>query len=252
MNLTKFSELVRVVALGSAVLFAGVPANLLADTFSISYLNPGVQAPNNLTSYETFDNVSVNNGVLTTTFNGSGVTGTYSGGFAVLAATIFGGAQGTSFISTEDNVPFTLTLSQGVNYFGLWFSALDRGNNISFYNGNALVESFSAANYSALVGTCSNAANPYCGNPNNGANAFEQYAYLNFFDIDGSFDRIVFTESPQTGQLESDNHAVARLSQAPGGTLLSADAPEPDTLLLASTGVLGLMGVLRYRVIRSR
>src|SRR5437879_3150653 len=117
MNLTKFSELVRVVALGSAILLAGAPANLLADTFSISYLNPGVQAPDNLTSYETFDHVSVNNGVFTTTFNGSGITGTYTGGFGILGANVFGGARETSFISTEDNVPFTLTLSQSVNYF---------------------------------------------------------------------------------------------------------------------------------------
>ena len=252
MTLTKFTELVRAVGLGSAILLAEVPANLMADTFSISYLKPGVQFPDSITSYETFDNVSINNGMLTTTFNGSGITGTYTGGFAILGATVFGGALGTSFISTENGEPYTLTLSQAVNYFGLWFSALDRGNNISFYNGNTLVESFSAANYSALVGSCLAGGNPYCGNPNSGANPNEQYAYLNFFDIDGSFDHIVFTESPQAGELESDNHAVARLSVAPGGTLLSAGVPEPETLLLAGTGVLGLIGVLRRRVICRR
>ena len=65
-----------VFAAGSLVAFGATAA--LADTFNLSYLGPGVQTPAVTNFYETFNGRF--NG--TTNFNGSSITGTYSGGYA--------------------------------------------------------------------------------------------------------------------------------------------------------------------------
>ena len=93
-------------------------------------------------------------------------------------------------LSTASGVP-------GMNYFGLWFSALDAGNLLQFYSGNNLLYSFTPNKFIDLVGSCAGAADPFCGKKPNtifsGRDAGEQFAYLNFFDTDGFFDKIVFS-----------------------------------------------------------
>ena len=226
------------------------PVGALGDTFAVTYLAPGVQTPATTSNYETFD--SGLTGGNTTTFNGSGITGTYSGSYTVVPASQYGGAGGTGqYISTvTPNGPssYTLTLSQNVNYFGLWFSALDAGNQLAFYDGATLVYSFSPADYSTLVGACPNGSNPYCGNPNPGFlgdDSGELFAYLNFLDTTGTFNTIVFTEDPAIGQFESDNQAVAQNVTTIPGTPLAT--PEPSGLILLGTGALGMAGMLRRR-----
>ena len=56
---------------------------------------------------------------------------------------------------------YTLTLSNPVNYFGMWFSALDQGNQLTFYNNSTLVFTFTPSDYAQLVGVCpTNAPEP--------------------------------------------------------------------------------------------
>ncbi len=236
----------------AAALLAGItPQKAVADSFSVTYLAPGVQTPSASTTtyYETFNSGFTG----TTNFNGSGITGTYSGDYAILPADMYGGAGGTGkyiATTTPNGKPgsYTLTLSQQVNYFGLWFSALDSGNDLYFYNNNTLVYSFLPSNYSTLVGPCPDASNPYCGNPNSaflGQDSGQQYAYLNFLDTNGTFNKIVFTEDPAVGQFESDNQAIAQNVNSIPGTQIT---PEPDTLMLFGTGILGLAGIVRRKI----
>ncbi len=241
--------------ISSAVFTAGSLATLgataaLADTFNLSYLGPGVQTPAATSFYENF-NGSFNG---TTNFNGSSITGTYTGGYVVANADQYGGAGGNGmYIDTSGGLAsYTLTLSNPVNYFGMWFSALDQGNQLTFYNNSTLVFTFTPSAYAQLVGVCpTNAPEPnYCGNPNpafNNQDPGEQYAYLNFFDSNGTFNKVVFTENPAVGNFESDNHAVDNLTLAPGGTSLTP-VPEPSTLILGLTGLAGFAGTCRQRL----
>ena len=68
-----------------------------------------------------------------------------------------------------------------------------------------------------MVGSCPNSGDPFCGNPNAnflGQNSGEQYAYLNFFDKTGFFDKVVLTQIG-SGGFESDNDAVGFLDPIP-------------------------------------
>lgn len=226
-----------------------LPVQSYADTFNASYLAAGMQTPGSITSnVNTFESSVYNATAGTTTFNNSSITGTYSGSYNILAANQFGGAGGTgNYISTSGT--YTLTLSSNANYFGLWFSALDAGNQLSFYNGNTLLYTFTAATYQAAVGACTG-SNAYCGNPNTafkGQDSGEQFAFLNFYDTNGTFNKIVFSEAVPTSGFESDNHSIALLS-TPGSTLgTNIVTPEPSSWILSLTGIGAIATAMGFR-----
>jgi hypothetical protein len=256
-----------------ALIVSGTASALYGDTVVATYQPAGVQTPNttNLCAgtsacwvgEQTFDASSAKPtpGAFPTVVSSGTVTGsisgTYSGTYSISVANEYGGAGGTGYFATVSNNSYTLKLTTsstipGVNYFGLWFSALDNGNDLKFYETVGGVETllydFTPKLFSTLVGACSG-SNAFCGNPTTGGtfkgqDSTEQFAFLNFFDTTGYFDEIVFTETTGAG-FESDNHTVAYLDPPnPSGTVIGA-TPEPGSLALLSTGVLALMNLKR-------
>jgi hypothetical protein len=254
-----------------AMIGAGAASALYGDTVVATYQPATVQTPNtaNLCAgtsacwvgEQTFATKYVPTpGVFPTVVSSGSVTGsisgTYTGAITISAANEYGGVSRTDYFATVSKNSYTLNLTTsgnipGVNYFGLWFSALDSGNDLKFYEKNAggvetLVYDFTPTLFMSLVGKCTG-SNAFCGNPTtafSGQDSGEQFAFLNFFDTTGYFDEIVFTETTSAG-FESDNHTVAYLDPPnPSGTVIGA-TPEPGSLVFLSTGLLALMGFKR-------
>jgi hypothetical protein len=196
----------------------------------------------------------------TTDFGTGGlIDGTYTGGLLTYGADEYGGAGGTGLYPEifKTDGSYTLALSTngvpGVNYFGLWFSALDAGNLLQFYSGSTLLYTFTPADFITLVGAC-NGSNQFCGNPNyanhmtdSSADNGEQFAFLNFFDTDPAayITSIVFSEPNGGGGFESDNHTVAYIDPITVDTGTQIYGPEPSSFGLFVAG--GILVALRLR-----
>jgi hypothetical protein len=225
-----------------------------ADTFVLNYEAPGAQnstATFAVGGVEAFDSLPTGmNGTFTTDFGtGGAITGTYSGpeGVQINPADQYGGAGGVgNYIVAFGNDPYTLSLAssptldpQGVNYFGYWLSALDSGNIVTFYRNGTQVGQLTPAEVSAIT-----SLNPaYYGNPNTnflGQDSGQPYVFVNFYDTDGTFNQVSFTENPAVGGYESDNHTVGFYT-ALGGV------PEPTAWILMLLGFAGMGLALRDR-----
>jgi hypothetical protein len=247
------------VSIRAAALAALLAASTVAraDTFVLNYEAPGVQtttATFSVVGVETFNEqpVGINPTGFTTDFGtGGAITGVYSGpnGVQIKAATDDGGAGGTgNYIVAYGDQPYTLTLSsnptldpEGINYFGFWLSALDFGNIVTFYRDGVELYQVTPAEVSAIT-----ELNPaYYGNPNPaflGQNSSQPYVFINFYDTDGTFNQVTFTEDPAVGGYESDNQTVGFYTKT-GGV---GGVPEPSTWAMLITGF-GLIALSRWR-----
>ncbi len=240
---------------GCVLLGTGAPR---ADTITVTYNAAGVQTPNAASicgstagctvAYETFSYVSPGTASsYTSNFSsGTGVASAYTGVYSpiqVNAADQYGGAGGTGNYDVVFGTSNTLTIANnqtggGVNYFGLYISALDAGNELQFYNGNTLVYTFTSQNLISALGSCANghSGNAYCGNPSDWyADSGELFAFVNFTDTGGTFNKIVFTQNGGGG-FETDNHTVAYNS-----ALVTTGVPEPAGIAVMGVGLLALL-----------
>lgn len=175
---------------------------------------------------ETFDDEPTGTVVPTnSSFAVLGVTATFSA-TQILAADQYTGAggvgNGVAVRETGDLViSFTGT---PLNYFGVWASALDASNTVSFYSGATLL---SSTNLTAFA-----LDDAYRGNPSGpfaGSNQSEKYAFFNFAVSEG-YDRVVLSQNGGGG-FELDNVTI--------GTAAAVPEPANWAMLIAGFGLVG-------------
>jgi hypothetical protein len=165
---------------------------------------------------ETFDELKAGFVSKPVPFAGNNTLGSYDH-LLVRSADAFGGAGGKGMymtVNTSINAgssPTTLTLATPERYFGLWWSAGDPSNLLSFYSGSTLLQTFRTSDIVNFINAQANKSAFY-GNPNNGQNQSEPYVFLNFYaDLSNpglTFNRIVFSIVGASG-FEQDNHTIA-------------------------------------------
>lgn len=161
------------------------------------------------------------------------------------------------------SAPVTLQLAGGNSYFGFSWNAGDVNNEISFYNGSQMVGYYSTATVTGLLkqptvtaldGT-TYTSSQYYGQPGTRLNSGEPYAFINFIDTAGTFDKVVFGNSHTTGTgFESDNHTI-RLN-APNAAnsfvFVGSATPEPGSVgLFIGLGISAGIFLKRRRVRRT-
>ncbi len=134
-------------------------------------------------------------------------------GQAINTTAAASGNNTTKYLAVFQNAPVTITSSKFLSYFGMDLGYVDADNQLDFYNGSTLLNTFTG---SQLFGST-----------NQGS------SYVDFVSNNTSsdfFNKIVITEPGGTG-FESDNHAVK-----------VAPAPSQVSGILA----LGLMGAWQF------
>jgi hypothetical protein len=171
-----------------------------------------------------------------------GGIGTYNSGIGVYtggssnANDIFGGANGSQYFGVgvqSGTDEATITFNAPKTYFGFWWSAGDGANWVEFYDGG--VTPVATFNIGAIIPFLNPA---YFGNPDNGQNLNESYAYLNFTATDADrIRRVVFRQIPLSGGFETDNHSTFDDPLEPPG---ETPMPEPSSIALALIGAAAL------------
>ena len=164
------------------------------------------------TTVETFNSLS--QGDYT---NYASAIGTYSS-ISIRNANQYGGAAGPGYptgssyavastSSSLGGIPsYTLTFTTPVAYFGLWWSAGDPANYLTFYDGSTQVAAFSTQN---LVNKLVNKS--YFGNPTPGRlgqDGNERFAFLNFYGLDSTLFTSVVFSNPGSSGFENDNNTI--------------------------------------------
>ncbi|MBW4588806.1 PEP-CTERM sorting domain-containing protein [Aetokthonos hydrillicola Thurmond2011] len=238
------------IASGVVLSLATITRPAMATSFTISIENAGVQNAqlSNFTNgyVQNFDDPTLKTGYNAAGFdwyNGGTKIGSYTKTL-IVNADQYGGAGGTGKYfdvdttrSSNGQTVSTLTLNTPQSYFGLWWSAGDASNVLTFLSGNKVVQTITTADVKSYIDKLKNKSD-YYGNPTTqflGKDSGEPFAFLNFYDVGGTFDQIQFTNIGGSG-FESDNHTVATAYNSVTGAVVVKATPEPSSIL----GVLGI------------
>jgi len=235
------------------LLVASTPASAITGTGELSFY---VDAPHVQASYvdgvtENFDNGCRKEwpGIGTSDVRCVSYPANIFGGASTESSAPTTGGVGTPFGTIWSETSMTLSLTTPATYFGLWWSAGDGPNTLDFFSDDTLISTFT---FYSLVDALSNPTMnadgvtyntaDYYGNPVDGSNGGEPYAYLHVFAPEGqTFNKVVFSENG--GGFEFDNVTVASTSQDASDSLVilaGPGAPSTDAATdptLASTGL---------------
>lgn len=245
-----------------AVVLAASPAIAApTNSFSVTFEAPNVQSSTvvaNLVGVESFDTRGTSTGQASPGEGPQSFSNVFSPALTVNYSNVFtlpaganGGALGTGRYSRapqdgSTTIDIVTPGDVGIDYFGMWISAFDSGNFVDFFRNDTLIFTFAPANVLAALGSCVGATNQanngYCGNPNQGINgigtvANEPYAFVNFRNTDGVFDKINIRQNSDVNAgagYQTDNHTFAAIN-VPA-------VPEPATWAMLIGGF-GLAGV---------
>ena len=202
---------------------------------------------------ETFANWS--GGAFTSSFttgqhsipSGSSISGAFSGAIAHDTNNTYGGAYGTDpYPSANGTSQYQLNLATtgipGVNYFGVWITAMDPSNKLIIYSGGQPIFSFVSSDLRAAIATTATPS-AYYGDPDNGQDNSEPFAYVNVFDTTGYIDQVDFTNNGGSNFENSNNAAGYFTPLTVQGTpvqVTTNDIPEPSAMVLVGSGLAGL------------
>ncbi|MEH2292716.1 Npun_F0296 family exosortase-dependent surface protein [Nostoc sp.] len=247
------------IASGVVLSLATLTRPAMASSFTVSIENAGVQNAqlSNLVNahVQTFDAQTA--GYSTAGFQSSDGTtnvGSYKNTL-IQNADQYGGAGGKGeYFDVNANISgqtvSTLNLANPESYFGLWWSAGDANNVLTFLSQGKVVQTITTADVVSYIAGLANKAS-YYGNPNstfNGQDSGEPFAFINFYDVAGTFDQVQFSNIGGTG-FESDNHTVATGYNSITGNVVTKAVPESSSLLgVFVIGFVGATSVLTRRV----
>ena len=201
-----------------------------AQAFTVTIENPTIQ--NKPTGNELFV-VDFNDLTTDTTdsFTKSSASSSYTYGsdLIIRAADQHGGAEDEQGIasqhieSTTKPGTHTITIDQPQKYFGLWWSAGDSSNVLTFLKNGEVVATFNTQDVINKLAELPNGSDYYC-NPTNQFNGLvcsETYAFLNFFfEGNEDYDEVRLQAANSIGNFESDNHTFSVQEQTISGTLV--------------------------------
>jgi hypothetical protein len=248
------------IASGVVLSLATVSHPVMAASFSVTIENAGVQNANlsNLVNahVDTFDGET--QGYSATGFQwneGSINIGSYQNTL-VMNADQYGGAGGKDkYFDVDTNRSgngqkvSTLNLKTPQSYFGLWWSAGDANNVMTFLSQGQTVFSMTTADVVSYIAKLPNKSS-YYGNPNStfkNQNTGEPYAFINIYDVGGTFDQIQFTNVGGTG-FESDNHTIATGYKSITGDVVTTVPESSSVLGVFAIGFVGAASVLTRQV----
>ena len=243
------------IASGVVLSLATFTRPVMATSFTVSIENAGVQNAqlSNLVNahVQTFDAQTTGNSAAGFQSNdGTTNVGSYKTTL-IQNADQYGGAGGTGkYFDVNANISgqtvSTLNLATAQSYFGLWWSAGDANNVLTFLSQNKVVQTITTADVVSYIGKLANKAS-YYGNPNStNQNTGEPYAFINFYDVAGTFDQVQFSNIGGTG-FESDNHTIATSYKSITGDVVKRVPESSSVLGVFVIGLVGATSVLTRR-----